>query len=124
VSNSDEIEALLKGASASAPDALRGRVLTAMRSELERRRAVRFWRVAAAAAAVLLWLHVSWSAALGTRLEGGADLRPELDRLARQIEDLAPGLPEAETRRLAVVLHAGASTPWTAMPARGGMTHR
>jgi hypothetical protein len=101
------------------PDAsLRPRVLAAMREALRRERRSP-WRLAAAAAAVLLWINFSMSAASNTtwRLDAGLD-RDRIEAAARDIRALAPELSEREAYRQAL------RTSLQPAPAPASSTHR
>lgn len=91
---------------------LRGRVLSATRSELGRRSAPPGWRLCAgAAAALVLWMHVSWSAVLNTRLDVRGQQNSEVRQVTSQIQKLIPDMPLAESRRLAWITLAAADQP-------------
>jgi hypothetical protein len=107
-----DLEQLLKNSRSEPSVALRRRVLAATQLELSRRPALSGWRLLVAAAAVLvLWLHVSWSAVLDTRLDVSRDRSSEARRLSRQIQQLVPDMPLAESQRLAWITLASADQP-------------
>ena len=99
-------------------DALRQRILAAARRELaarpapERRRLGAWEFALAAAAAFILLLNLSISAAnnMSWRLCGGLD-REAVAGAAEQISRLAPDLPPQEIRREALILVAGSRLP-------------
>jgi hypothetical protein len=112
MSEDNAIERRFRSTRAEAPPELRQHVLAAVETELARRPASsRSARWAALVAASVLWLHVSWSAAMNTRLEGSGPSSVEVAAAAAALQDLAPELSAAEARRAALVLHAGFSTP-------------
>lgn len=99
-------------------DALRQRILAAARRELaarpapERRRLGTWEFAMAAAAAFILLLNLSISAAnnMSWRLCGGLD-REAVAGAAEEIRRLAPDLPPQEIRREALILVAGSRLP-------------
>lgn len=109
---SEELENLFRQTSSPPSARLRGRVLAAVVVELRDSPTVLPWRrVAALAAMVILWVHVSWSASLHVRLDPPATSAVELARTAEQIRGLLPELSEAESRRMALRATIGASRP-------------
>jgi hypothetical protein len=98
------------------PPQLRARVLASIRAQLDRRQRGA-WRWVAAAVAALLWLNVSWSAVINTRLDLDAASAEEFSRRTEQIQRLVPDLPAAEVRRHAVLLTLGGDTPYYRQPA-------
>jgi hypothetical protein len=112
VSEDNDIHGWFQNARAEAPPELRGRVLAAVEAELARRPAgSRLARWAALVAASVLWLHVSWSAAMNTRLESRAPSSAEVAAAAAELQDLVPELSASEARRIALVLQVGRSAP-------------
>ena len=101
------LERELSAAAPPAPPQLRPRVLAAVRQE--RRRASRSpWRVAAAAAAVLLWANLSMSLTGNFALPSrGAPDAARLETTARRLRDLAPDLPAGEAYRQALLAQSG-----------------
>ncbi len=103
----DELEQQFQRNRLPPPASLRSRVLKAVSHEL---RAQRRWKQTAAAAAIfLLWCHVSWTAALDTRPDGLLLTASEVERDAVGLRNLLPDLPEAEVRRMILVMSAGQS---------------
>jgi hypothetical protein len=101
----DDIERLVAQSGTAPREQLRAQVLSAVSDALreESRSAWRF--VAAAVAAGLLWIHVSWSAALDSNVGlEERDVAEEVVALTEQIHGLLPDLPRHEARRQAVLL--------------------
>jgi len=110
----DEIEELLRGTGVEPHGTLRGRVLLAVRTELRDSNSASRWRNAATAAAMaVLWIHVTWSAALNGRIDSTSMSIQELNQSAQQIQDLLPELSVSETQRMALRLSVGTSRPPT-----------
>ena len=90
------------------PAALHGRVMAGVEAALRRQPSGGWQMLAAAAAAVVLWLNLSLSATNATdgplRARG---TREPVERIARQIEQLLPDLPREEARRYAVLYQSG-----------------
>lgn len=113
MSTTDPLEDLLfVTRPAAPPPELRGRVLAATHTELQRERQQQMWRIiATTAAAFSLWLHLSWSAVLDTRPNIGVVLTPaDLDRQASEIQRLIPDLPPGESHRQALLMNIGRNT--------------
>jgi hypothetical protein len=88
------------------PADLRQRVLAALGRGCGRE-ATGFWRfVAAVAAAVVLAINLSMSAANDTDWRLGGDLAPKQTASADRIREVLPELSEREARRQAVLLRA------------------
>jgi hypothetical protein len=90
------------------PAELRERVIDGVRAELQRNGARNGWTFAAAvAAAALVWANLSLSATLGTDYSPQpGSLRPPVDEVAEQIQQLLPELSQREALRQAVLLQA------------------
>lgn len=91
------------------PDGLRGRVMAGVEQALLRQRRESRWRwVATAAAGVCLWLNVSISASSNTVVPDIERVQPQpIQQLAREIEELAPGLSHGEAMRQAFLFQSG-----------------
>ncbi len=103
------------------PPWLRGRILHCVEIELCRRRSFLDRPVLVAAAAALVWLNLSLSAANTTQGPLGPPGPRELaEPLARQIEQLLPEFPRADARRLALLYRAGSGLvpcpDWSSRP--------
>ncbi len=122
IRDNDEVEDLLRRSRAAPPAGLRQRVLAAAQHESPTR--FRAWRmVAGVAAAALLWLHLSWSAAMNMRWECEPPTVAAVDAAAEQVRELAPDLPWSEARRLAFLIEASQS-PHDRAFAVDGSRHR
>jgi hypothetical protein len=101
----EEIEARLAALPRSGPGAaLRLRVLGDFDRQLGH--GAWLWYAAAAAAMVVLWLNLSWSASRATSFEI-TRRHDAIDRQARQIREVMPELSEPEAYRHAIVLNSG-----------------
>jgi hypothetical protein len=91
--------------------ALRGRVLSAVASELASRRLSDWWWYAGAAAALaVLWVNLSWTACRESSYDWQAAARPDgFAGDVRAIEQLIPGISQDEARREARLLRVGSS---------------
>lgn len=106
--NNDKLEYQLQRDRLPPPASLRGRVLKAVSHELRAQHRQRRWKQAAAAAAIfLLWCHVSWTAALDTRPDSLLLTASVVEREAVGLRNLLPDLPEAEVRRMILIMSAG-----------------
>ncbi|HVC98942.1 MAG TPA: hypothetical protein VND64_35080 [Pirellulales bacterium] len=111
-SEPDELEQALAARPRADPSAeLRRRVRMLVRGELRRPTLLGGWSFAAElAAAMLLWINLSWSATGETACNLATP--PDADSwamFAQQIEQVAPELSPREVRRQALVLSAGAN---------------
>lgn len=90
----------------AAPPGLRERVLERVATELQRTRRIDCWMYAGGmAAAVVLWINLSWIASRETSF---AVPSPQtIDARARQIEQLVPGITSREAQRHAFVIDGG-----------------
>jgi len=116
----DDLEELFRLSSSPPGDHLRGRVLETVRAELREVPASRRWRnLAALAAMVVLWIHVTWSAALQVRIDPLATSASEVSQTAEQIRSLLPELSVTESQRMALCAMAGSSRPRWSIPSGG-----
>ena len=116
----EQIEELLRQSGVEPSESLPGRVQRAVRTELRDLSIARRWRsVAATAAMAVLWIHLTWSAALNVRIDSPANSTNELTQTARRIQDLLPELSVRETQRMALQLSAGTSRPRWEITGRG-----
>jgi hypothetical protein len=102
------LERELSARGGAEPAGLRRRVLAAVGDELAARPRRWTWRLALGAAAALLWVNLSMSVTSNLGRPGGGRLDDDrLQKAARQVQELVPGLPEAEVYRQALLALAG-----------------
>lgn len=121
----DELESRWTRGRVDPPAGLRQRVLAAVAEELKQPRPTSapssrapFSRVPSGrgawltlTAALVVWVHLSWSAALSLRLPRKSLSTAAVTAQASLLRQLVPELSEADARRMVVVWSAGSATP-------------